>query len=123
MVAVACTGQGVLSEVDDYPREQFSDDRLVLGVGDFIGKPAGAVGVDLDGTRSVFSKDAYTLVRTRFFIDWQDKVRYPTESVLSAEDGARRLQVTIRPIRTEPLRGDLPSPLRDLIVYEQTARP
>jgi hypothetical protein len=101
---------------------QFSDGRLALEVGDFIGKPVGTVGIDLDGTRSVFSKDAYTFVHTRWWIDWQNGVWYPTESMLSAQNNNRKLQVTIRAIKTEPLRGDLPFPLRDLIIYEQTAR-
>lgn len=44
------------------------------------------------------------------------------ESLLTADNGALRLEVTLRALATEPLRGDLPAPLRDLIIYEQTTR-
>jgi hypothetical protein len=101
---------------------QHSEEGLTLEVGDFIGKPAGLCAVDAGGTRSVFTKDQYSLVHTRYWFDFENRVVYPIESLLTADDGALRLQVTIRALRTEPLRGDLPFPLRDLIVYEQTAR-
>jgi hypothetical protein len=46
----------------------------------------------------------------------------PSESVLSADNGKLRMQVTTFALATEPLLGDLPAPLRDLIIYEQAAR-
>jgi hypothetical protein len=101
---------------------QYSSPRLSLEMGDFIGKPVGVVALDLDGTRTVFTPDQYSLVHTRWAWDRVNRLFYPSESVLSADNGTLRVQVTMRALATEPLRGDLPAPLRDLIIYEQTAR-
>ena len=101
---------------------QFSGPRLSLEVGDFIGKPIGVVALDLDGARTVFAPDQYSLVHTRWGWDRVNRLFFPTESLLTADNGALRLEVTLRALATEPLRGDLPAPLRDLIIYEQTAR-
>ena len=101
---------------------QFSSPRLALEVGDFIGKPVGVVALDLDGARTVFTPDQYSLVHTRWGWDRVYRLFFPTESLLTADNGALRLEVTMRALATEPLRGDLPRPLRDLIIYEQTAR-
>ncbi|MGD8309243.1 MAG: hypothetical protein PVG98_07340, partial [Chromatiales bacterium] len=100
---------------------QFSDHRLDLEIGDFIGKPVGAVGLQLDGERTLFDPDHYLLVHTRWGWDGGNRLFYPTESVLTAEKDDLRLRLEIRVLETEPLRGDLPFPLRDLIIYEQTA--
>ena len=101
---------------------QFSSARVALEVGDFIGKPVGVVALDLDGARTVFTPDQYSLVHTRWGWDRVNRLFFPTESLLTADNGALRLEVTLRALATEPLRGDLPRPLRDLIIYEQTAR-
>jgi len=101
---------------------QFSSPRLALEVGDFIGKPIGVVALDLDGARTVFTPDQYSLVHTRWGWDRVNRLFFPTESLLTADNGALRLEVTLRALKTEPLRGDLPRPLKDLIIYEQTAR-
>jgi hypothetical protein len=101
---------------------QFSTPRVALEVGDFIGKPIGIVSVDLDGERTVFTHDQYTLVHTRWAWDVVNGLFYPVESLLTADNGSLRVQVTLRAIDTAPLRGDLPAPLKDLIIYEQTAR-
>jgi hypothetical protein len=101
---------------------QFSSDRLSLEIGDFIGKPAGLVALDLDGARTVFTHDQYTLVHTHWGWDSVNRLFYPTESRLLADNGTVRLEVTLRALATEPLRGELPAPLRDLVIYEQTAR-
>ena len=101
---------------------QFSDERLALEMGDFIGRPAGVVSVDFGGRRTVFLKGQYWLLHTRWALDGKNGVWYPIESLLVAGDDSRWLWVTIRALGTEPLRGDLPLPLPDLIIYEQTAR-
>jgi hypothetical protein len=69
-----------------------------------------------------FAADQYTLAHTRWAWDVANRLFYPVESLLTADNGALRLEVTLRALATEPLRGDLPAPLRDLIIYEQTAR-
>lgn len=101
---------------------QFSSPRLALEVGDFIGKPIGVVALDLDGARTVFTPGQYALVHTRWAWDRVNRLFFPSESILTADDGTTRLKVTLSALATEPLRGDLPAPLRDLIIYEQTAR-
>ena len=101
---------------------QFSSPSAALEIGDFIGKPIGVVSLDLDGERTVFTRDQYSLVHTRWAWDAANRLLYPVESLLTADNGSLRLQVTLRAIDTAPLRGDLPAPLKDLIIYEQTAR-
>lgn len=99
-----------------------SDGRVALEVGDFIGKPVGRVAIDVDGGRTVFTPDQYRLRHTRWAWDRANGVFYPVESVLVAENEAVRVHVTLRAAVTEPLRGDLPFPLADVLIYEQTAR-
>ncbi len=101
---------------------QFSDARVALEMGDFIGRPTGAVSVDFDGRRTVFTKGQYWLLHTRWGLDGRNGVWYPTETLLVAGDDTRRVFATIRTIATEPLRAGLPAPIPDVIVYEQTAR-
>jgi hypothetical protein len=100
---------------------QVSTPRVALEMGDFIGKPEGLVALDLDGERTVFTHDQYTLTHTRWAWDPANRLFYPVESVLSADNGTLRVDVTMRATATDPLVGDLPAPLRDLIVYEQAA--
>lgn len=100
---------------------QYSQPDFAFDLGDFIGKPAGIASFDFQGRRVVFTKDQYTLVHTRWAFDPVNGVLYPVESLLAAENGAERLVLVMRAIRTEPIRGDLPFPLRDAIIYEQTA--
>jgi hypothetical protein len=101
---------------------QYSDRRVALEVGDFIGKPVGRVAIDVDGRRTVFAPGQYRLAHTRWAWDPANRVFYPVESVLVAEDDAVRVRVVLRAADTEPLRGDLPFPLADLVIFEQTAR-
>ena len=61
------------------------------------------------------------MMQTRWGWDRVNRLFYPTESLLTADNGALRLEITMRAMATEPLRGDLPRPLRDLIIYEQVA--
>jgi len=101
---------------------QYSNRRLTVEMGDFIGKPAGMVRVDLDGERTVFSKEQYALTHTRWAWDRVNGGFYPIASTLVAENEAHRLEIDLRALDTAPLRGDLPAPFRDLLIYEQTAR-
>jgi hypothetical protein len=101
---------------------QFSNPRLSIAVGDFIGSPQGLLALDLDGVRTVFTPDQYRFRNTRWKWDPANGIYYPRESRLTADNGSLRLEVKIRAWQTVPLRADLPWPLKDLIVYEQTAR-
>lgn len=101
---------------------QFSNPRLSITVGDFVGQQEGLLSLNLDGVQTVFTKDQYRFVNTRWRWDDVNKLYYPRESHLTADNGAVRIDVRIRAWQTMPLRADLPWPLRDFIVYEQTAR-
>ena len=101
---------------------QFSDDRVAIELGDFIGRESGILSIDVGGTRATFAKGEYSLVHTRWGWDPANRVFYPTETLLTARNDDVGLTLSLRALRTEPLRGRLPFPLRDLIIYEQTAR-
>jgi hypothetical protein len=74
------------------------------------------------GGRAVLEPGQYRLVRTRWDWDRFNRPRYPTESLLTPDNGALRLEVTLRALATEPLRADHPAPLKGLSIYEQTVR-
>jgi hypothetical protein len=101
---------------------QYSGPGVAFELGDFIGKPVGFASIDFQGRRTVFNKGQYELAHTRWGFDPRNHKRYPIETTLRAEDENRRLILTIEAIDTHPLRGDLPLPLPDALIYEQTAR-
>ena len=101
---------------------QYSNPDLAFELGDFRGEAAGLASVDAGGERTVFTKEQYTFVHTQWAFDPGERVWYPTESLLVADDGRRRLRVTATVVDTVPLRGDLTFPLPDVIIFEQTAR-
>jgi hypothetical protein len=101
---------------------QYSEPGLAFEVGDFTGKPAGVVSIEFQGERTAFTKDQYRLSHRRWAFDSINRVWYPTRSLLHAQNESTRLAVTLQAIMTDPLRGDLPFPLPDVLIYEQTAR-
>lgn len=101
---------------------QYSEPGLSFEMGDFINQPAGVASIEFQGDRTVFTKEQYQLTHTRWAFDVENRKRYPTETRLRADNGTRRLALTLRAIRTHPLRGHLPFPLPDVIIYEQTAQ-
>ena len=78
-------------------------------------------GVDVQGERTVFTKDQYRLVHTRWAYDGANRELYPVESLFLAESPTARLVARMRATATEPLRGELPAPLPVPLVYEQPA--
>jgi len=101
---------------------QYSEPGLAFEMGDFIDKPIGVASIESQGERTVFTKTQYQLTHTRWAFDSRNRIRYPVETALRAENETRRLILTMQAIDTHPLRGDLPLPLPDAIIYEQTAR-
>lgn len=101
---------------------QFSNARMSITMGDFVGTRPGLLSLNLDGVQTVFTPDQYKFVNTRWKWDDVNMLYYPRESHLTADNGALKIDIRIRAWQTQPLRADLPWPLRDLIVYEQTAR-
>ncbi|MFQ5738533.1 MAG: hypothetical protein ACE5JX_05935 [Acidobacteriota bacterium] len=101
---------------------QYFQPDLALGLGDFIDHPAGVASVEFGGRRTVFLKNQYQLMHTRWAFDGQNRKLYPIASLLWAENEGRRLLVAIEAIETVALRGEFSFPLPDPIIYEQTAR-
>jgi hypothetical protein len=100
---------------------QYAEPDLAVELGDFIDKPVGVASIDFHGRRTIFTKEQYQLEHTRWAFDAENRKRYPVETMLHAENDTRRLILTLHAIDTHPLRGDLPFPLPDAIIYEQTA--
>ncbi|MCS6805184.1 MAG: hypothetical protein RMM98_16255 [Acidobacteriota bacterium] len=101
---------------------QYSEPGLALEIGDFIGQPVGVASVDVQGQRNIFTKKEYELTHTRWAYDAINRKQYPIETTFRAENEAIRVALTIRAINTHPLRGRLPFPLPEPIIYEQTAQ-
>jgi len=101
---------------------QFSAPGLSIELGDFIGRSIGLLALDLYGERIVFTHDQYQYVNSNWTWDSVNLLYYPTEAHLTADNGTVRVDIHIRAWQTETLRGDLPWPLKDLLIYEQTAR-
>jgi hypothetical protein len=103
---------------------QFHEPGFSLGLGDFRNWPAGVVGIDVDGERIVFRQHQYLLVHTRWAWDVELGLPYPTESWLVASNGHYKLKVRMDVERTAALRPppELPFPLLEPVIFEQTAR-
>ena len=101
---------------------QYFEPGLAFELGDFINQPVGVATLELQGERTVFTKDQYQLSHTRWAFDVENRVRYPIETTLRAESETRLLVLNMQAIETHPLRGDLPRPMPDALIYEQTAR-
>lgn len=101
---------------------QYSEPGLALEIGDFIGRPVGVASIDVQGRRSIFTKKDYELTHTRWAFDTINRKQYPIETAFRAENETTRLELTMQVIHTYALRGRLPFPLPEPIIYEQTAR-
>ena len=100
---------------------QYNSPYVSLELADFIGKSAGVVALDVAGVRTVFAHNQYTLEHKKWAWDRDNAHYYPTQTLLTADNGAVRVQVTIYTLKTQPLRDPQVRPLPDLITYEQTA--
>jgi hypothetical protein len=104
---------------------QYSAPGFSFELGDFIGQPVGIASLDVQGRRTVFTKDQYRLVHTRWAYDGEDRQPYPVETLFVAEDPTTRLILTLRATATDTLRGEAPIPLPFpppvAVIYEQTA--
>jgi hypothetical protein len=100
---------------------QYSEPGLSFELGDFIGGPAGLASLEVQGERTVFTKDQYRLVHTRWAYDRADRQPYPVESQFFAENATTRLRLTLSVTATDVLRGGYPPPLPLALIYEQTA--
>jgi hypothetical protein len=100
---------------------QYGSPELTVELGDFQGQ-TGVASITTGGEQTVFAPGQYTFTNTRWAFDPAERVWYPTESLLTADDGHRRLRVVMSVIDTVALRGELAFPLPDVIIFEQTAR-
>jgi hypothetical protein len=99
---------------------QYSEPGLAFELGDFIGGPAGVASIEVNGERTVFTKQQYRLVHTRWAYDQVHRQRYPVESRFVAENAETRLSLDLRVTATDVLSGGYPPPLALALVYEQT---
>jgi hypothetical protein len=86
-----------------------------------IRQPVGGARIEFHGERTSFTKDQYQLRHIHWSFDAENRQWNPLQTLLHAENDTRRLLIHLQTIDTQPLRGDLPGPLADMIVYEQTA--
>jgi hypothetical protein len=100
---------------------QYFEPGLALEMGDFVNKPAGIVGIEYQGTRTVFVKEEYCLIHTQWAFDGETQKRVPIITWLYAENDTTRLIIRLETLETEGLRVEVPFPLPDIIIYEQTA--
>jgi len=82
---------------------QYSEPGLSFDLGDFINNPNGKASVDVRGHRIVFNATEYKLVHTKWAYDTQNKTFYPTESILTADNGLVKMFVRIDVTKTDPL--------------------
>lgn len=101
---------------------QYSEPGFTLALGDFIGKPAGGLGVEWAGGRTVFTKEQYELRHTRWTFDSTNRVWYPAETELYAGNESVRLILAVEATEIDPISAGVPFPFPNPIVYEQTAR-
>jgi hypothetical protein len=103
---------------------QYHEPGFSLGLGDFRNWPAGVVGIEVEGERVVFEQHQYLLAHTRWAWNAELGLPYPTESWLVASNGHVKLRVRMDVERSEALRPppELPFPLLEPVIFEQTAR-
>lgn len=102
---------------------QYSGPELDLELGDFRRRAAGVVSFDRGGERTVFEKDQYRVVHTRWNRDGDTRGWFPTETWLFAENERFALVAAIRADETQAL---LPPPgipflLVKPLLFEQIA--
>jgi hypothetical protein len=100
---------------------QYAEPGLTFAMGDVIRQPVGEARIEFQGEITRFTTDHYHLRHLRWAFDAEHRQWYPLHTLLHAENGTRRLLLHLQTIDTQPLRGDLPWPLADMILYEQTA--
>jgi hypothetical protein len=101
---------------------QHVEPDLAFAMADFIRQPLGRVSVLWQGERTVFTEEQYRLWHTRWAFDVANSHWYPLQTILQAENDGWLLLVQGQTLKTHALRGTLPWPLPDVLLYEQTAQ-
>jgi hypothetical protein len=101
---------------------QYAEPDLALAMAGLIRQPLGRASVLWRGARTVFTQEQYRLWHTRWAFDAANTHWYPLQTMLQAENDGWLLLVQWQTLKTHALRGDLPSPLPDVLLYEQTAQ-
>jgi hypothetical protein len=99
---------------------QYFEPGLTLEMGDFMNKPAGTLGIEFQGKRIIFSKKEYRLIHTKWTFDSENRKHFPVKTWLYAENETTQLLLRMETYETEALQGEMPFPLPDIIIYEQT---
>jgi hypothetical protein len=115
-------GEWVLSDVV-WNWGQYSEPGLDLEVGDFRGRPPGVVSIEARGRRTVFHKDEYRVLHTRWSYDEGTRHWFPTETRILAKSDHLALAVTVRAVGTQALLPppEIPFLLLKPVIFEQTA--
>jgi hypothetical protein len=115
-------GEWVLSDVV-WNWGQYSEPGLDLEVGDFRRRPPGVVSVETRGRRTVFNKDEYRVLHTRWSYDEGTRHWFPTETRILAKNDHLALAVTIGAVGTQALLppSEIPFLLLKPVIFEQTA--
>jgi hypothetical protein len=102
---------------------QYHEPGFSLGLGDFRNRPAGVVGVDLDGERIVFEKNQYLLLHTQWALDSETLLPVPTRSWLYAasQDVVVLVQMEVGETVALLPPPELPFLILEPVIYEQTA--
>jgi hypothetical protein len=100
---------------------QYSQPGLTFDLGDFPGKPAGFVSVEVNGQRAIFANNQYTLAHTQWAYDSQNGISYPTQSVFQGNNGSAQISLVMDVHQSDPISSGLKPPAANLVLYEQTA--
>ncbi len=95
---------------------QYSQPDLAFDLGDFVGNPNGRVSIAVNGQRAVFPASQYQYTHTKWAYDPVNLIPYPTESVLTADNGTLHLAVTLQVTKSDPLSS---GPAPSMVIYEQ----
>jgi hypothetical protein len=98
---------------------QVSQQNATFDLGDFPDQQVGVASVEVNGQRYVFQHGQYTLTHTQWATDPTYNVPYPTQSVLTGNNGTAQVNVTMNVIANQGLSTASSPP--ELIIFEQTA--
>lgn len=101
---------------------QYFEPGFNIEIGDFRNHESGVLSIDFDGDRTVFAKEDYRIINTRWNFDWLNGKFFPVKTHVIADNDTLHLDARVTVFKTEPLRMIVPIPfMPDVIIYEQTA--
>lgn len=97
--------------------------KLAFEMGDFRSKPVGVLRICFDGGGTVFEKEEYSVLHTRWNYDLENQKWFPANTWVYAENETTRLLIRLKTLDSKAVLTPLkmPSFLPEVIIYEQTA--